>query len=258
VRLEAQRLGVVLKGRQILSEIDLVMEPGRLTAIVGPNGAGKSTLLRALAGIIAPACGSVRLDGRAIDHWDRMARARVLAYLPQDRTVYWPLSARAVAALGRLPYRPAAGMGESPADAAAILAALSAVDVAALAERPVLELSGGERARVLVARALAQDPRVLLADEPIAGLDPGHQLALLNHFALLARDQRVVIIALHDLSLAARFCHTTVLMQAGRIVADGRPMQVLTPARLAAVYGIRARCDVIDGVPIVLPVEVLP
>jgi iron complex transport system ATP-binding protein len=257
MRLEAQRLGVVLKGRQILSEIDLVMEPGRLTAIVGPNGAGKSTLLRALAGIVTPACGRVRLDGRLIDHWDRMARARVLAYLPQDHTVHWPLSARAVAALGRLPHRPA-GMGESPADAAAILAALSAVDVAALAERPVLELSGGERARVLVARALAQDPRVLLADEPIAGLDPGHQLALLHHFAMLARDQRAVLIALHDLSLAARFCHTTVLMQAGRIVADGRPMQVLTPARLAAVYGIRARCDVVDGVPIVLPLEVLP
>jgi iron complex transport system ATP-binding protein len=149
-------------------------------------------------------------------------------------------------------------LGENAADAAATLAALSAVDVAELAERPILELSGGERARVLVARALAQNPRVLLADEPIAGLDPKHQLALLHHFQTLAKDQRAVVIALHDLSLAARFCHTTVLMQAGRIVADGRPMHVLTPARMAAVYGIQARCGVFDGVPIVLPLEVLP
>jgi iron complex transport system ATP-binding protein len=120
-----------------------------------------------------------------------------------------------VVALGRLPYQPM-GAGESEADALAVAAALSAMDVTHLADRPVLEMSGGERARVLVARALAQEPRVLLADEPTAGLDPAHQLALFRHFTALAAAGRTVVVALHDLSLAARFCHRIVLMQAGR------------------------------------------
>jgi iron complex transport system ATP-binding protein len=119
-------------------------------------------------------------------------------------------------------------------------------------------MSGGERARVLVARALAQEPRVLLADEPAAGLDPAHQLALFQHFTALAAAGRTVVVALHDLSLAARFCHRIVLMQAGRRVAAGTPEDVLTLAHLAAVYGIKARYALVEGVPVVLPLEVLP
>ena len=197
------------------------------------------------------------VDGRAIADWQPQALARALAYLPQERVVHWALSARAIVALGRLPHRPM-GAGESTSDAAAIDAALAAVDATQLAERPVLEMSGGERARVLVARALAQQPRVLLADEPVTGLDPAHQLTLFHHFTRLAESGATIVVALHDLSLAARFCHRLVLMHRGRTVASGTPADVLTNEHLAAVYGINARYTTLDGVPIVLATDVLP
>lgn len=171
--------------------------------------------------------------------------------------MHWALLARAVVALGRLPHRPL-GAGESARDHAAIDTALAAMDAAHLAGRPVPELSGGERARVLVARALAQEPRALLADEPAAGLDPAHQLTLFRHLAALAAEGRTVIVALHDLSLAARFCHSIALVHEGRTIAAGPPKEVLTPEHLAAAYGIRAHYRCLDGVPVVLPLDVLP
>ena len=155
------------------------------------------------------------------------------------------------------PYRPL-GAGESAADRAAVDAALAAMDAEHLAERPVPELSGGERARVLIARALAQEPGVLLADEPAAGLDPAHQLTLFRHLAALAAAGRTVIVALHDLSLAARFCHSVALLHAGRTLAAGAPKSVLSPEHLAAAYGIKARYQILDGVPVVLSLDVLP
>jgi len=257
MRLEARRLDVDLKGRPVLAGVDFAAQPAEVTAIIGPNGAGKSTLLRALAGLLLPTGGTVLADGRRLGEWERGALARALAYLPQERTVHWALTARAVVALGRLPHQPP-GAGESPADTRAIGAALAAMDVTHLALRPVLEMSGGERARVLVARALAQESSVLLADEPAAGLDPAHQLALFAHFARLAGAGRTVVVALHDLSLAARFCHRIVLMHGGRVVATGTPQDVLTAQHLAAVYRIDARYATLDGVPIVLPVGLLP
>ncbi len=257
MKLEARRLGVDLKGRPVLAGVDFSAQPAEVTAVIGPNGAGKSTLLRALAGLLLPTGGMVLADGRRLGEWERGALARSLAYLPQDRTVHWALTARAVVALGRLPHQPP-GAGESAADTQAIDAALAAMDVTHLAPRPVLEMSGGERARVLVARALAQEPSVLLADEPAAGLDPAHQLALFAHFAALAGAGRTVVVALHDLSLAARFCHRIVLMHGGRVVATGTPQDVLTAQHLAAVYRIDARYATLDGVPIVLPVGLLP
>jgi iron complex transport system ATP-binding protein len=257
MKMEARGLRVSLKGREVLGGLDAIAHPGELTAVIGPNGAGKTTLLRALAGLIVPDSGSVAVDGRSTAEWDRRELARARAYLPQDRAIHWALTVRAVVALGRLPYQ-SLGAGESAADAAAVDAALSAMDAKGLAQRPVLELSGGERARVLVARALAQQSRVLLADEPAAGLDPAHQLALFHHLTALAKGGCTVVVALHDLSLAARFCHSVILVHSGRAVAAGRPPDVLTAQHLAAAYGITAHYKVVDGVPVVLPLGVLP
>jgi iron complex transport system ATP-binding protein len=257
MKVEARGLCVALGAREVLSGLDFAAHAGEVTAVIGPNGAGKTTLLRAVAGLLRPGAGTVAVDGRALADWPPQALARALAYLPQERMVHWALSARAIVALGRLPHRPM-GAGESAADLGAIAAALAAVDATHLAARPVPEMSGGERARILVARALAQEPRVLLADEPVAGLDPAHQLTLFHHFTRLAEEGRTIVVALHDLSLAARFCHRIVLMHKGRAVASGSPADVLTDERLAAVYGIHARFATLDGVPIVLATDVLP
>jgi len=257
MKVEVRGLRVALGAREALSGLDFSAHAGEMTAVIGPNGAGKTTLLRAVAGLLRPTAGTAAVDGRTVADWQPQALARALAYLPQERVVHWALSARAIVALGRLPHQPM-GAGESAADTAAIAAALAAMDAAHLAERPVLEMSGGERARILVARALAQQPRVLLADEPATGLDPAHQLTLFRHFTTLAGSGCTIVVALHDLSLAARFCHRIVLMHQGRTVASGSPEDVLTSEHLAAVYGIRARYATLDGVPIVLATDVLP
>jgi iron complex transport system ATP-binding protein len=244
-----------LGGRTVLDAVNLVVPAGRITAVVGPNGAGKSTLLRTFAGLVTPAGGEITLDDRPLAAHCGAERARVIAYLPQERAVHWPLSARAVVALGRLPHF---GASTVEADAAAVDDALAAMDIADLAERPVVELSGGERARVLVARALAQQTPLLLADEPTAGLDPAHALALFELFTRLAAEGRTVVVALHDLSLAARFAHHVVLLAGGGIAAAGPPSEVLTPRHLEPAFGVTMLCTVIEGMAIVVPVSSLP
>ncbi len=254
VPLEARGVSVRIGSRQALEGVDLAVAPGELIAIVGPNGAGKSTLLRALAGLVAPDDGRVELGGRAMTALDVSARARAVAYLPQDRIVHWPLTVEAVVELGRLPHR---GLADPARDRLAVAAALRAMDVTAFAGRPVTALSGGERARVLLARALAQEAPILLADEPTAGLDPAHALALFEHLARLAREGRGVAVALHDLSLAARYCSRVLMLKAGRAVANGSPREVLTPETLARAYGIHATLDDIGGIPVVVAREAL-
>lgn len=249
MKLEAVDIAATLRGRLVLGGLHLSAPPGEVTAIIGPNGAGKSTLLRVLSGLLVPTRGHVMLDGLPLAHWTRARLAQVLAYVPQDRTVHWALSCRAVVALGRLPHQ---GRGaESAQDARAIDEALDTMDVAHLQARPVTDISGGELARVLIARALAQEPAVLIADEPAAGLDPAHQLALFRCFARIATSGRSVVVALHDLSLAARFCHSILLMKGGRLLAEGAPDEVLTPANLAAAYGVSAGLHRLDGIPVV-------
>lgn len=256
--LSASGIGVRIAGREILTGVALTVSPGELIAVAGPNGAGKSTLLRVLAGLTPPDAGSVRLGPTDVRDIDRRSLGRAIAYLPQDRTVHWPLTVRNVVALGRIPHGSGPQRGESDIDRAMIASALEQTDTEALADRPVGELSGGERARVLIARALAQDAGILIADEPAAGLDPAHALALFETFVAIAARGRAVIVALHDLSLALRYCPRALLLQDGAVAASGPARDVLTEANIARVYGITAKIAEIAGVPCVIPVSIRP
>ena len=251
MRLGADDISVTLGTRPVLDGVSLSVSAGEMVAVIGPNGAGKSTLLRSLAGLITPSSGSVRVDGRSLAGLPRSQLARAIAYLPQDRTVHWPLTVDTIVGLGRIPYgaRPGA-LGAR--DKTAVQSAIAALDLVDLAERPATELSGGELARVLLARALAQEAEILLADEPTAGLDPAHQLALFDKLRAMTGEDKAVIIALHDLSHAARFCDRVVVLKQGRVLADGTPASVLTSELLASVYGIKARLVHIDGMPLVI------
>ncbi|MGM0585704.1 MAG: ABC transporter ATP-binding protein [Pseudomonadota bacterium] len=244
--LELEGLRVRLGGREVVRGVSLEVGAGELVGLVGPNGAGKSSLMRGALGLIA-ASGRSSLSRL----WPE-ARARAAAWLPQSREIAWPVSVETLVALGRAPHRgPAAPL--SAADRAAIEAAMIRADVARFRDRPATELSGGEQARVLIARALAQEAPLTLADEPTAGLDPAHQLAAMEAFAALAAEGRAAVVSLHDLGLAARWCSRLVLMDRGDVVADGAPEAVLTPERLREVYGIEAFLSRAEGGMIVQP-----
>ena len=254
--IEAQGIGVTLGGREILAEVAVAVSAGELVGLIGPNGAGKTTLLRVLAGLLRPDRGSVALDGADMRRLTRRSLARRLAYLPQDHAMHWAISVEDLVRLGRLPHR---GFGAPfrDADRRATARALATMDVAQFARRPVTELSGGERTRALIARTLAQNPAVLLADEPVAGLDAVHQLELFAHLRRLADAERAVVVVLHDLSMAARFCDRLVVMASGRVRAVGPAAEVLTAETLQDVYGITAHLGAVDGVPFIVPLESL-
>ena len=218
-----------------LRGVSLSLRPGEVTAICGPNGAGKSSLLSCLAGLLAPATGAVILHGAPFAAMPLEARARTLGYLPQTPEVAWDVSVQTLAGLGRLPWR--TGAAE---DAAAVDAALSALDLPAFAHRPVSQLSGGERARALLARVLAGTPRWLLADEPLANLDLAHQLALLGHLRACAELGTGVVPVLHDRALAMNHAGRVVVLDQGSVQADGSPEQALAEAVLAQVWGVKA------------------
>ncbi|MEZ5923778.1 MAG: ABC transporter ATP-binding protein [Hyphomicrobiaceae bacterium] len=251
MRLEAEAVAIGLGGRQILRIVSAHVAAGELVGIIGPNGAGKSTLLKAMAGVLRPAGGRIALDGADCAGLARSEMARRVAYLPQSRIVHWPVTVETLVALGRLPYHGFAVEWDAD-DRVAIDRALGDLQVAHLRKRLVSELSGGELARVLVARSLAQQPRILLADEPSAGLDPAHQLALFRHLRSLAESGMGVLVALHDLSAAARFCHRLILMKDGEILADGRPDMVLTPELMRRAFDVAAVHGTVDGVPVVI------
>ncbi|RMF75516.1 MAG: ABC transporter ATP-binding protein, partial [Alphaproteobacteria bacterium] len=235
--LEARIRQAHLNGRRVLHDLSLSLWPGEIVALIGPNGAGKSTLMRALAGLV-PVEGSVDLAGRPLASWAGEARARLLAYLPQEARIHWPMPVRRVVALGRIPWLDWTAR-LSPADEEAIAEAMRLTATTRLAERSAARLSAGEKARVLLARALAGRPRVLLADEPVAALDPYYQMEILGLLQHLAREREMaVLVSLHDLTLAARHAARVLLLDRGKLVAQGRPGAVLTPAHLARVYRI--------------------
>ncbi|MBE2993312.1 ABC transporter ATP-binding protein [Sphingomonas sp. CFBP 13603] len=231
-------LGVKLGKRTVLNDVSAHLRPGRVTAILGPNGAGKSTLVKAAAALVDRSTGSVRLDAQDVARMDARARARAIGYLPQDATVHWNIVARDVVALGRLPHL-GAHAAPSPADRAAVERAMHDTETIHLADRPVGELSGGERARVLLGRVLAGEPRWLLADEPLASLDPSHQIDLLARLRGYALGGAGVAIVLHDLVQAQRAADDALLLTDGRLVAFGPVAEVMTAETLGRVFGVR-------------------
>jgi iron complex transport system ATP-binding protein len=256
--LVADGIHVRLAGRAVLSGISLDCRVGRITGLIGPNGAGKTTLIRALAGLVPVVGGEITLDGVRLSDLPAAVRGLRLAYLPQDRLVHWPLSVRRVVALGRLPHRTVRATEPASREEEIVERALEVMTVAHLAERPASELSGGELARVLFARTVAQEASVILADEPTAGLDPAHALALFDVLERMATEGRTVVLALHDLSLAARFCHEVVLLAGGRVVAAGPPAVTMTEEALATVFGVRMAIGEVGGVPAVVSLPPLP
>ena len=252
MKLEATNISVTLGDKLIVDRASLSVSTGEIVGLIGPNGAGKSTFLRAMLGLVERSGGEIKLDDADFFARSARERARAVAFLPQDRRVEWRLPAGDVVMLGRYPHQSGFG-GPSPEDRGAVGRALNAVDAATLSDRPVAVLSGGERTRVLLARALAVEAPLLLVDEPIAALDPYHQLHVMEILRDRARSGGGVLAVIHDLALASRFMDRLVLMDEGRIAAEGQPAEVLTADRLAEVYRIDAASGVQDGRPWLLP-----
>ncbi len=246
-------------GKTVLKEIELTVGTNELIGLIGPNGAGKSTLLKLLAKLLIPAQGTILLEGRDLNGWDRRGLAKKVAYLSQRPSIQDPFPCREVVLLGRYAHL---GRFErvSENDRRAAEGAMARTATTPLAERSITHLSGGELQRVLLARTVAQGAKLLLLDEPTANLDPRHQLGVMELVASLAQEERSVVMALHDLPLAARYCRRLVLISQGEIVADGPPQAVLTEENLRRVYGIEVEITThpADGYPIVRVVSVIP
>lgn len=229
---------VRLGAQVILDAVDLTAEPGSVTGLIGPNGAGKSTLLRAILGLTPVESGSVTFGGVDVLAMSSRSRAQYTAFVEQSSSTDARLAVRDVVMLGRIPFQTVWQVSASLDDARLVDEALAAVDMTAFADRLYHSLSGGEQQRVQIARALAQQPSLLLLDEPTSHLDVHAQLATLSLLRQRADAGSTVLLALHDLNLAASFCDRLILLQGGRVVTDGPPEAVLTPPLLRAVYGV--------------------
>ncbi|MET4132168.1 iron complex transport system ATP-binding protein [Porphyrobacter sp. MBR-155] len=240
--LAAENLILMRGGKPVVESLTAALTPGTITAIVGPNGAGKSSLLLGLAGLLEPAAGSVMLDGQALAAFPPRTRAQAIGYLPQTPDIAWDVAVENLVALGRLPWR--------DRGTAAVEAALGALALEPLRNRPVSQLSGGERARVLLARVLAGEPRWILADEPLAALDLAHQLSLIAYFKACARVEQGgggqgpgqgVVVVLHDLAIAMNHADRVLVLKDGRLIADGPPETALAADVIAQGWGVAAR-----------------
>lgn len=235
----ANGIGVTLAGRSVLNDVSFALSRNRLVALVGPNGAGKTTLLRALAGLVS-STGEVHIDGQSLSSLSLNERAKRFGYLPQGHIVHWPLSVRDIVALGRYPHGATDPAHLSIRDAEAVDRAMQATDIVAFADRRVTELSGGERSRVAIARVLAVEAPILLADEPTASLDPRFQIDVMTTLRAAADNGALVLVVTHDLALAARFADEIIVLSNGRLVANAAPDQALSDAILADVFRIAA------------------
>jgi iron complex transport system ATP-binding protein len=245
----AARALVCLRGaRRVLDGVDIAFAAGQVTAIVGPNGSGKTTLLRHLAGLDGAASGQVEIDGTPLGQLAASNRARCIAYLPQGASVYWPLLGRDLVALGRLPHGANLERPLGAADGAAVERALRRVDGLPFADRTIDALSQGERARMMLARTLATEAEILLADEPVASLDPAYALDAMAVLRVEAARGACVVVSLHDLGLAARFADRVVVLAAGKVAADGPVDAALRPEVIDAAYGVGFRNLAIDGI----------
>jgi iron complex transport system ATP-binding protein len=249
-RLSVAELSVERGQRSILERVSLQFASGSVTAVLGPNGAGKSTLLSCMAGLLQPSLGVVDLDGTPLTALAADGRARRIAFLPQIPEISWPVDVTTLVALGRIPFRRRCSDADNEA---AVRRALQATHTAQWSQRVVTTLSGGERARVLLARVLAGESDWILADEPFAGLDPAHQFEAAELLSSLASQGHGIVLTIHDLALAARIADRVVVLHRGRVVADGEPETALTPSTLREVYGIEAQWLTVRdrGVPLI-------
>jgi iron complex transport system ATP-binding protein len=249
--LRAQAVAIQFGARVAVSPTNCEFPPGEFVGLLGPNGAGKTSLIRGLAGLVQ-CSGTVFWRDREVADIPRQERARTLAYLPQSPEVHWSMTVRELASLGRLPHRRFA-QAMNDADVEAVDQALVAANMLDHSERAIDELSGGERMRAQLARVLAVQAPVLLVDEPVANLDPAHQLLIMELLAEYAVRGGCVIAVMHDLTLAARYCRRVVLMHEGTIAGDGEPASVLSETALANIYGIRAMFGHHGGGPLIVP-----
>jgi iron complex transport system ATP-binding protein len=241
-----RELTVALGGKPLLKRVGFELAAGEVVALIGPNGVGKTTCLRAILGLVPAEAERLEAGGRAVASLTPCERARALAYLPQSRHIAWPLTVAATVGLGRHPHAREAADAQS----ARVARVLASMGISSLAQRDVRTLSGGELALALLARALIVEAPVLLADEPVAALDLAHQLTVMKRLREIAQAGAAVLVVLHDLALAARFCDRLILLAEGRVAADGPPDSVMADPALEAAYGIRLIRGEIHGIPV--------
>jgi iron complex transport system ATP-binding protein len=249
---ELQAMGLTVRrgGRAILDDVSFAASSGECVAVIGPNGAGKSTLLAALAGLLSTDGGSVRLDGQPVSQMPRAELAKRRAYLPQNPRCEWPIPVERLVALGLTPELPPFG-DLPPAHRAHVDATIDSCDLNAHRLQAATTLSGGELARAMLARALVGNPEILIVDEPMAGLDPRHVLDAAARLSAFAKRDKLVVAAVHDLTLAARFATRIVMLHQGRVAADGTPQSTLTPDLVRSVFAVEARISHANGVPFI-------
>ena len=243
-------LSVILKGRRVLNDVTFDIQEGEFVGLIGPNGAGKTSLMRAALGLLP-------FEGQSsLADLSQSQRAKQASWMPQTREIAWPITVESVVMLGRTPH--SSGLQKHSAeDIRQVSSALRRMGLHDQRNRPANQLSGGEQARALIARALAQDTPLLMADEPVAGLDPAHQIAAMETFAALAEQGKSLLVSLHDLGLAARHCTRLILLGDGGMVADGPPEEVLSPELLARIFGITAWCQRTEAGLIYQPLQVI-